>query len=118
MNITPPFQLPGVTFHPIALDPGGLLAWAVAALLAGWLAGHIVRGRGLGCLGDILLGLIGAVVGVIILSALPPNVLPADPGQPLGFVGTLVVAFLGAFLLALIGRALGGSGRHYREWSR
>ncbi|HEV8193637.1 MAG TPA: GlsB/YeaQ/YmgE family stress response membrane protein [Ktedonobacterales bacterium] len=118
MNITLPFQIPGITFHPISLNPGGWLAWAVVALLAGWLAGHLVRGRGFGCLGDILLGLIGAVVGIVVLSAVPTNALPFASEQPLGFLGSLVVAFLGAFLLALIGRMLGGSGRSYREWSR
>jgi uncharacterized membrane protein YeaQ/YmgE (transglycosylase-associated protein family) len=118
MNITLPFQIPGITFHPISLNPGGWLAWTVVALLAGWLAGHLVRGRGFGCLGDILLGLIGAVVGIVVLSAVPTSVLPSGIEQPLGFLGSLVVAFLGAFSLALIGRVLGGSGHHYREWSR
>jgi uncharacterized membrane protein YeaQ/YmgE (transglycosylase-associated protein family) len=111
MDIALPFQIPGLTFHPISLNPGGWPAWGILALLAGWLAGHLVRGRGFGCLGDILLGLIGAVVGILVLSVLPVNL-----DQPPGFFGSLVVAFLGAFLLALIGRLLGGSGRRYREW--
>lgn len=111
MNLTLPFQIPGVTFHPISLNPGGWLAWGIVALLASWLAGHLVRGHGFGCLGDILLGLIGAVAGIIVLSALPLSI-----EQPLGFFGSLVVAFIGAFVLALIGRLLGGSRRAYREW--
>ena len=41
----------------------GLLGWLVIGLLAGWLAGKIARGRGFGCIGDILLGLIGSVIG-------------------------------------------------------
>lgn len=41
----------------------GLIGWLVLGLIAGWLAGKLGRGRGFGCIGDILLGLIGSVVG-------------------------------------------------------
>jgi uncharacterized membrane protein YeaQ/YmgE (transglycosylase-associated protein family) len=41
----------------------GLIGWLVVGLIAGWLAGKIARGRGFGCIGDILLGLIGSVIG-------------------------------------------------------
>jgi uncharacterized membrane protein YeaQ/YmgE (transglycosylase-associated protein family) len=41
----------------------GLIGWLVIGLLAGWLAGKIARGRGFGCIGDIVLGLIGSVIG-------------------------------------------------------
>jgi len=41
----------------------GFLWWVFLGLIAGWLAGKIARGRGFGCIGDILLGLIGSVVG-------------------------------------------------------
>ena len=40
-----------------------LVYWIVVGLIAGWLAGKLARGRGFGCLGDVLLGLIGSVVG-------------------------------------------------------
>lgn len=43
--------------------PHGLLWWIFLGLVAGWLAGKIARGRGFGCIGDILLGLIGSVIG-------------------------------------------------------
>lgn len=90
----------------IALDPGGILAWILAGLLAGWLAGLVVRGRGFGCLGNILLGLIGAFVGAFVLSLLPVSVAGFS-----GFIETLVVAFLGALLVVAIGRFIGGSWR-------
>lgn len=93
-------------FGNLVLDPGNLILWAIAALLAGWLAGHLVRGHGFGCLGDILLGLVGAVVGLVILSLLPLHITGT-----LGFLGTLVVAFFGALILAAIGRLLGGGRR-------
>jgi uncharacterized membrane protein YeaQ/YmgE (transglycosylase-associated protein family) len=41
----------------------GLIGWLVIGLIAGWLAGQVARGRGFGCIGDILLGLIGSVIG-------------------------------------------------------
>lgn len=103
--------------HGVTLNPGGCLSWVVASLVAGWLAGLLVRGRGYGCLGDILLGLVGGVVGVFVLSLLQVG-LP----DTLYFWGTLGVAFLGALILALIGRLIGGPGRsrsrYYREWRR
>jgi len=107
----------GMSQGNIQLNPGGCAAWAVAALIAGWLAGLLTRGRGFGCLGDIVLGLIGAFVGLVILSVV--NV-PISGTQV--FFGTILVSFIGSFLLALIGRLIGGSGRssrrQYREWTR
>ena len=61
-----------------------------------------------------VLGLIGAVVGLIILSLVPVFI-----SGPQGFFGTILVCFIGSFLLALIGRLIGGrSSRRYREWTR
>ena len=105
----------GVGVAGVELNPGGCCSWAIAALLAGWLAGTLTRGRGFGCIGDILLGLIGAAVGVLALSLLQIH-LPSE----LGFLGTAGVAFLGAFLLALLGRLIGGSQQRpqYPDWNR
>lgn len=107
----------GLDVNGTILDPGGCISWAVASLVAGWLAGTLVRGRGFGCLGDIMLGLVGGFVGVFVLTLLQVNL----PGT-LHFWGTLGVAFLGALILALIGRLLGGSSRRravsYRDWYR
>src|ERR1700685_2722129 len=47
----------------IYLETHGILYWIFIGLLAGWLAGKIARGRGFGCLTDIVLGLVGAVLG-------------------------------------------------------
>ncbi len=95
-----------VTFGRLTLDPGGIVLWIVASLLAGWLAGKLVRGHGYGCLGDILLGLLGAFVGIVVLSFVP---LPIS--GTLAFWGTVLVAFLGALILAAIGRLIGGRRR-------
>lgn len=85
----------------------GCFAWAVAGLIGGWLAGLIVRGRGYGCIGDILLGIAGAFVAAILLQIFAPPGFTG--GQVFGFIGTTVLAFLGALLLALLGRLIGGS---------
>jgi uncharacterized membrane protein YeaQ/YmgE (transglycosylase-associated protein family) len=45
------------------------IAWVVLGLIAGWLAGVAVRGAGYGILGDIVLGILGALVGGWITSA-------------------------------------------------
>jgi uncharacterized membrane protein YeaQ/YmgE (transglycosylase-associated protein family) len=103
---------PTIPMGNIALDPGGILKWILAGLLAGWLAGLVVRGRGFGCLGDILLGLVGAFIGAFILGLLPVPI-----SGVFGFFETLVVAFLGALLLAAIGRMIGGA-RHSARYTR
>lgn len=47
----------------VSVQTRGFLSWVFIGLLAGWIAGHITRGRGFGCIVDIILGLIGAVIG-------------------------------------------------------
>src|SRR5580700_10731077 len=43
--------------------PNSLFGWILLGLIAGWLAGKLVRGEGFGCIGDVILGLIGSVIG-------------------------------------------------------
>ena len=76
------------------LQPGNLIAWLLVGLIAGAFAGLLVRGRGFGCIGDIVVGLIGSFIGAIIDSAL-------DWGQ-LHFCGSVFVSFLGAVILVAI----------------
>ena len=91
------------TFEHITLRPGGCFSWVVAALIAGWLAGLIVRGHGFGCIGNIAVGLLGAVIGIVIV-----GLLPIKAGGVYGFWGTIVFAFIGAFVLTALGRLVGG----------
>jgi uncharacterized membrane protein YeaQ/YmgE (transglycosylase-associated protein family) len=108
--------LVAMTVGNVTLDPGGCISWIVAGMVAGWLAGLIVRGRGFGCIGDIVLGLLGAVVGLFVLSLLPASTFA---GQ-YHFLGTIVIAFVGALILAAIGRLIGGGSgrRRYYDWHR
>ncbi len=43
--------------------PRGFLYWILVGLIAGWLAGKIARGRGFGCIADIVLGIVGSFIG-------------------------------------------------------
>lgn len=82
----------------------GLLSWIIVGLIAGWLAGLVVRGGGFGVLGDIILGVVGALIGGFIASALF-NV--PDPISGINAT-TLIVAFIGAVIVIWLLRALSG----------
>lgn len=85
-------------------NPGGWLAWLVIGLLAGAIAGRIVRGRGYGCLLDIFIGVLGAFIGGVVVSLFVPQ-------NTYGFIGTLIVATLGAIVLLAFVRLLSPSHR-------
>ncbi len=78
----------------------GVIGWLVMGLLAGWLTGKITRGKGFGCVGDTLLGLIGAVVGGWLFSLLHISAY--------GFIGGLAAATVGAVVLVSLARAIAG----------
>lgn len=80
----------------------GLFAWILIGLIAGWLTGKVTRGRGFGCIANVLLGLVGAVIGGWIFSHLGIN----EPG---GFIGGLAAAVVGAIVLVSIARMFAGS---------
>ena len=77
----------------------GLLAWVVVGLIAGWLAGQVMRGGGYGVLVDIILGLVGGIVGGWVF-----GLLGIWPGG--GMIGSIIVAFVGAVILVAIARLL------------
>jgi uncharacterized membrane protein YeaQ/YmgE (transglycosylase-associated protein family) len=81
-----------------------IIAWIVLGLIAGWLAGMIMRGGGYGIIGDIVLGILGALIGGWVTGALL--------GQDMvnGFnIETLIVAIIGAIVLIAISRLFTGS---------
>ncbi len=83
------------------LEPGGLIAWLVVGLVAGWLAGQFMKGGGYGLVGDIVIGIVGAFVGGLLFTLLLP-------GSSAGLLGSIVVAFIGAVVLIAVIRALPG----------
>ena len=79
-----------------------LVGWIVIGLLAGWIAGKISRGRGFGCIANVILGLIGALLGGWIFTRL------GFWGG--GFLFSLAAATVGAVVLVAVAR-LFSSGR-------
>jgi uncharacterized membrane protein YeaQ/YmgE (transglycosylase-associated protein family) len=82
----------------------GVISWIVVGLIAGWLAGAVMRGGGYGIVGNIVVGILGALLGGFLASSLF-NMPDAVNGIN---VTSLLVAFLGAVILIAIVRALPG----------
>lgn len=79
-----------------------LLGWIVVGLIAGALSGVAIGDRtARGCLPNILVGIVGGVIGGSVAQAMGVD-------QTSGFLGALVVAFLGAALFRLVLRAIEG----------
>jgi uncharacterized membrane protein YeaQ/YmgE (transglycosylase-associated protein family) len=79
-----------------------ILIWIVVGLVAGWIAGQLMKGSGYGLLGDLVLGLVGAIIGGWLFSAIAPS------AEPTGLLGSIVVATIGAVVVIFIVRLLGG----------
>jgi uncharacterized membrane protein YeaQ/YmgE (transglycosylase-associated protein family) len=95
----------------ISLDPGSWLAWLVVGLVAGFFAGKVMRGSGYGLIGDIVVGIIGAIVGGFLL-----NLLDAGATASFGLLGSIIVAFIGAcILITLLRLVSGGRSRRSRR---
>jgi uncharacterized membrane protein YeaQ/YmgE (transglycosylase-associated protein family) len=82
----------------ITLDPGTILIWAVIGLIAGFLASHLVTGSGKGVLGDMIVGLIGALAGGFLAQIL--NIDFSIPGH--ATITEIIIAFVGAVILLII----------------
>jgi uncharacterized membrane protein YeaQ/YmgE (transglycosylase-associated protein family) len=76
----------------------GLIGWIVVGLIAGFLAGKVMKGGGYGIIVDIILGLLGAILGGWLF-----GLLGMGPG---GFIWSILVAFVGAVILVWISRLL------------
>ncbi|HWU32540.1 MAG TPA: GlsB/YeaQ/YmgE family stress response membrane protein [Marmoricola sp.] len=90
------------------LTSHGILVILVVGLIAGWLAGQIVRGGGMGIIADLGVGIVGAFIG----SWLLPKI-----GLILGtgLVAEIINATIGAIILLLIIRLVQGRGRLTRR---
>ena len=78
----------------------GLIGWIIIGLIAGWLAGKISRGEGYGCIADILLGLVGSLLGGWIFTRL--GIFGG------GFLFSLAAATLGAVIVVSIVHLIAG----------
>ena len=78
-----------------------IIGFLLIGLLAGWIAGQVMKGHGFGMVGDVIVGIVGAFIGGFLFRALGITAY--------GFVGSLVMAVIGAivllFLISLVKRA-------------
>jgi uncharacterized membrane protein YeaQ/YmgE (transglycosylase-associated protein family) len=97
------------------LSNESLIVIIIVGIVAGWLAGNIVRGGGYGLVGDLIIGIVGAFIGDRLLPRLGIHL-----GS--GMVALVVNATLGAIVLLLILRLISGAGgggwrgRFGRRW--
>lgn len=80
-----------------------LIVWIIVGLIAGYLASKVLRGRGMGVLADIVVGLVGALLGGFLATAAGIAVA--------GFLEEILVAFVGAVILLFVLRLVTSRGR-------
>ena len=92
------------------LSNESLLVIVLVGLVAGWLAGTIVRGAGFGLVGDLIIGVVGAFIGDWLLPQLGIHL-------GTGIISAIINATIGAALLLLVIRLLRGFGGYGGGWS-
>jgi uncharacterized membrane protein YeaQ/YmgE (transglycosylase-associated protein family) len=75
-----------------------LIWFLLIGLIAGWLAGQVMRGGGYGVVGDMIVGVIGALLGGWLF-----GMLGISAG---GLIGSIITAFVGAVILILLLRVI------------
>ena len=68
---------------------------------AGWLTGVVVKGKGYGCIGNVVVGIIGSVIGGWLFRLIPFGPLP-------GLIGAMIMAVIGAVVLTAVLQLLAG----------
>jgi len=79
------------------MDPQNVVIWLVVGAIAGFLAGLVMQGGGFGLIGNIIVGILGAVVAGYLFPRLGVSIPISDP-----FIRTIVVATIGAIILLFI----------------
>jgi len=82
----------------------GLMAWIVIGVVAGWLTGKIMKGSGFGFIMDMVVGLIGALIGGFLSTHLGLGGVDQH-----GLIGSILIAMLGAVLLTILVRLISGN---------
>jgi uncharacterized membrane protein YeaQ/YmgE (transglycosylase-associated protein family) len=83
-----------------AKEKHSMLHAIIIGLIAGWLTGKLINGHGYGVVTDILLGLVGGVIGAVLFHAAGIH--------PYNFIGYLMVSTVGASSLVIVTRILLG----------
>jgi uncharacterized membrane protein YeaQ/YmgE (transglycosylase-associated protein family) len=79
------------------MDLESIIIWLIVGAIAGWLAGMVVKGGGFGLIGDIIVGIIGAVIAGWLLPRLHINIAVGS-----AIVTEIIDAFIGAVILLVI----------------
>jgi len=82
----------------------GIIAWIIIGVIAGWLTGKIMKGSGFGFLMDMVVGLVGALLGGFISAHLGFG----GVGEH-GLIMSIVIAVIGAVILTWIVRLISGN---------
>jgi len=83
-----------------------LLVWVLVGLVAGFLASRVMLGHGMGIIGDVVVGIIGAVLGGYLSNYF--DVRLTISGHPI--ISEMIIAFFGALILLLVLRLFGLGG--------
>ncbi len=86
----------------VTFVPSQIITWIIIGIIAGFLAGVIVRGRRFGLLTSIIIGLVGALIGGFLFTVLriqPPAFLNGDITIKLS---DIIISFVGAVIVLLI----------------
>ena len=97
---------------PIVLNWDSILLWVLVGVVAGFLASHLVAGHGMGLLGDLVIGILGALFGGIVLAGILHFQI-AITGHPI--LSSIVMASIGAAILLIVFRLFSGSRGGYRR---
>jgi uncharacterized membrane protein YeaQ/YmgE (transglycosylase-associated protein family) len=85
------------------VGPVEWITWLIVGAIAGWLAGLLVKGdEGMGVIGHVVLGLVGALLGGWVVSLITKN----DPMDGIFDISTIVTAVIGAVVLVVVGNML------------
>ncbi|MCL4530138.1 MAG: GlsB/YeaQ/YmgE family stress response membrane protein [Chloroflexi bacterium] len=76
-----------------------IILWIVIGIVAGWLAGKIMKGKGFGLIGDLIVGVVGAFLGGWLFGLLHISI-------GLGIIGSLITALIGALVLLFVLRLI------------
>jgi uncharacterized membrane protein YeaQ/YmgE (transglycosylase-associated protein family) len=95
----------------VYLSSQSLLVILLVGIVAGWLAGQIVRGGGFGLIGDLIIGVIGAFIGDWLMPQLGLHF-------GMGILGAIIDATIGAILLLFIIRLVQRRGGWSTGWGR
>jgi len=86
------------------LSNEGILVILFVGVIAGWLAGKVVRGTGFGLIGDLIVGVAGALVATLLFPRLGIAI-------GTGIVSEIIYSAIGAIILLLVVRLVRGGGR-------